>query len=55
MATYLKPDNREARMLITWVQASPSLWRAFLAPDQFLTEVKQLLESGLRGNARRGG
>ncbi len=56
MATHLEPDNTEARaQLIAWVQESPAHWWAFLALDQCLTEVKQLLESGQRGKARRDG
>lgn len=39
-------------LLIAWVQESPTAWRAFLALDQCLTEVKQLLESGQCGEAR---
>ncbi len=54
MATHLEPDNGEARArLIAWVQESPAHWRAFLALDQYLAEVKQMLESERRGNARR--
>ncbi len=56
MATHLEPDNGEARaQLIAWVQESPAHWRAFLALDQCLTEVTQLLESGPRGTTRRDG
>ncbi|PRA63168.1 hypothetical protein CQ065_14935 [Pseudomonas sp. MYb187] len=54
MATHLEPDEEEARArLIAWVQESPAHWRAFLALDQCLAEVKQLLESERRGKARR--
>lgn len=54
MATHLEPDNPQVRAeLIAWVQESPAHWRAFLALDQCLAEVKQLLESERRGKARR--
>ncbi|PSS58900.1 hypothetical protein C6382_00525 [Pseudomonas sp. BBP2017] len=54
MAPHLEPDNLEARArLIAWVQVHPARWRAFLALDQCLVEVKQLLESEQRGKARR--
>lgn len=47
MATHLEPDNLEARArLIDWAQESPAHWRAFLALDQYLEEVSQLLEGG---------
>lgn len=53
MATQLEPEKGEARAhLIAWVQESPAHWRAFLALDQCLTEVKQLLESERRGKPR---
>ncbi len=45
MATHLEPDKEQARArLIAWVQESPLHWRAFLALDQYLAEVKQMLE-----------
>jgi hypothetical protein len=54
MATHLEPDKDQARArLITWVQESPLHWRAFLALDQYLAEVKQMLERELRKSARR--
>lgn len=54
MATHLEPDQEQARArLIAWVQESPLHWRAFLALDQCLAEVKQLLESERRRSARR--
>ena len=54
MATHLEPDKEEARArLVAWVQESPLHWRAFLALDQCLAEVKQLLESERRGKAWR--
>ncbi|TNB81570.1 hypothetical protein FHJ31_18825 [Pseudomonas sp. Fig-3] len=54
MATHLEPGNRKARArLIAWVQENPAHWRAFLALDQYLAEVSQLLEGDRRGNARR--
>ncbi|MFK0344218.1 hypothetical protein ACIQT6_11160 [Pseudomonas asiatica] len=54
MATHLEPDNPQVRAeLIAWVQENPAHWRAFLALDQCLAEVKQLLESERRGKARR--
>lgn len=54
MATHLEPDKDEARArLIAWVQERPAHWRAFLALDQYLAEVKQILESERRRTARR--
>ena len=54
MATHLEPDYPHVRAeLIAWVQENPAHWRAFLALDQCLAEVKQLLESERRGKARR--
>ncbi|HHQ2813428.1 TPA: hypothetical protein ACSPMQ_002260 [Pseudomonas aeruginosa] len=54
MATHLEPDNVEARArLIDWVQESPAHWRAFLALDQYLEDVSQLLEGAQRGKVRR--
>ncbi len=54
MATHLEPDNPQVRAeLIAWVQENPAHWRAFLALDQCLAEVKQLLENERRGKARR--
>lgn len=54
MVTYLEPGNEEARAgLITWGQESPAHWRAFLALDQYLADVKQMLESERRRRARR--
>lgn len=54
MATHLEPDKEQARArLIAWVQESPLHWRAFLALDQYLAEVKQMLESERRKSARR--
>ena len=54
MATHLEPDNPQVRAeLIAWVQENPAHWRAFLALDQCLAEVKQLLESERRGKAQR--
>ncbi len=54
MATHLEPENPQVRAeLIAWVQESPAHWRAFLALDQCLAEVKQLLESERRVRARR--
>ena len=54
MATHLEPDNPEHRVrLIAWVQESPLHWRAFLALDQCLAEVKQMLESERRKSSRR--
>jgi ferric-dicitrate binding protein FerR (iron transport regulator) len=54
MATQLEPDNPKARAkLIAWVQESQAHWRAFLALDQYLAEVTQLLDAGPRGEARR--
>ena len=54
MVTYVEPGNEEARArLITWGQESPAHWRAFLALDQYLAEVKQMLEGERRGSARR--
>jgi ferric-dicitrate binding protein FerR (iron transport regulator) len=54
MATHLEPDNPKARAkLIAWVQESQAHWRAFLALDQYLAEVTQLLDAGPRGEARR--
>lgn len=54
MATHLEPDREEARArLIAWVQESPLHWRAFLALDQYLAEVKQILEHERHRNARR--
>jgi len=54
MATHLEPDNGGARArLIAWVQESPAHWRAFLALDQYLEEVKQILESERSRSAGR--
>ena len=54
MATHLEPDKEQARArLIAWVQESPLHWRAFLALDQYLAEVKQMLESERSRSARR--
>ena len=54
MATHLERDNPQVRAeLIAWVQESPAHWRAFLALDQYLAEVKQILESERRRTARR--
>ncbi|MNL61004.1 hypothetical protein D3C87_1848710 [compost metagenome] len=54
MATHLEPDNLKARArLIAWVQESQAHWRAFLALDQYLGEVAQLLDADQRGEARR--
>jgi hypothetical protein len=54
MATHLEPDKEQARArLIAWVQESPLHWRAFLALDQYLAEVKQMLESERHRSARR--
>lgn len=54
MATHLEPDNMKARArLIAWIQESQAHWRAFLALDQYLAEVKQLLDAGKRGEVRR--
>ncbi|AUA33385.1 hypothetical protein CWR53_12665 [Pseudomonas sp. SGAir0191] len=54
MATHLEPDNPQVRAeLIAWVQENPAHWRAFLALDQCLAEVKQLLKSERRGKVRR--
>lgn len=54
MVTHLEPENLEARTrLIAWVQEDPAHWRAFLALDQCLAEVKQLLESERCDQARR--
>ena len=44
-------DSARAQ-LIAWVQEKPAHWRAFLALDLCLTEVKQLLESERRGKRR---
>ena len=52
MATHLEPDDLEARArLIDWVQESPAHWRAFLALDQYLEEVSQLLEGAPTGKS----
>ena len=54
MATHLELDNMEARArLIAWLQESQSHWRAFLALDQYLVEVTQLLGADQRGEVRR--
>lgn len=54
MATHLESDNMEARTrLIAWVQESQAHWRAFLALDQYLVEVTQLLGADQRGEVRR--
>ncbi|WP_449432032.1 hypothetical protein [Pseudomonas putida] len=54
MATHLEPDKDAARArLIAWVQESPLHWRAFLALDQYLAVVKQMLEHERRRSARR--
>ncbi|MDF9773237.1 hypothetical protein OKW11_000194 [Pseudomonas baetica] len=54
MATHLEPDNMKARArLIAWVQESQAHWRAFLALDQYLVEVTQLLGADQRGEVRR--
>ncbi|QUG90242.1 hypothetical protein GR140_16160 [Pseudomonas putida] len=54
MATHLEPNKEQARArLIAWVQESPLHWRAFLALDQYLAEVKQMLESERRKGAWR--
>jgi hypothetical protein len=54
MATHLKPDNLKARArLIAWVQESQAHWRAFLALDQYLAEVTQLLNAEPQGEVRR--
>ncbi|MDG9888926.1 hypothetical protein N7601_11825 [Pseudomonas juntendi] len=54
MATHLEPDKEQARArLIAWVQESPLHWRAFLALDQYLAEVKQMLEHERRKSARQ--
>ncbi len=54
MATHQEPDNQAARArLIAWVKEAPAHWRAFLALDQYLAEVKGLIEGdGLRDVAR---
>lgn len=53
MATHQDPDNQAARArLIAWVKEAPAHWRAFLALDQYLAEVKGLIEGDdLRGVA----
>lgn len=54
MATHLEPDKEAARArLLAWVQESPMHWRAFLALDQYLAEVKQMLEHERSRSARR--
>ncbi len=54
MATHLEPDKEQARArLVAWVQESPLHWRAFLALDQYLEDVSQLLEGAQRGKVRR--
>lgn len=53
MATHLEPDNQAARdRLMEWVKEAPAHWRAFLALDQYLLEVKGLIEGDLRSVAR---
>jgi len=54
MATHLEPNDPKARArLIAWVQESQAHWRAFLALDQYLLEVTQLLGADQRGEVRR--
>jgi hypothetical protein len=54
MATHLEPNDPKARArLIAWVQESQAQWRAFLALDQYLVEVTQLLGADQRGGGRR--
>ena len=54
MDTHLEPDKEQARArLVAWVQESPLHWRAFLALDQYLAEVKQMLEHERHRSARR--
>ncbi|WP_070095672.1 hypothetical protein [Pseudomonas sp. NBRC 111139] len=56
MATHQEPNNQAARArLIAWVKEAPAHWRAFLALDQYLEEVKGLIEGDLSGVARRVG
>lgn len=57
MATHQEPDNQAARArLIAWIKEAPAHWRAFLALDQYLAEVKGLIEGDdLQGVARRVG
>ncbi|APO83249.1 hypothetical protein N5D79_05930 [Pseudomonas sp. GD03817] len=57
MATYQEPDNQAARdKLMEWAKEAPAHWRAFLALDQYLAEVKGLIEGDdLQGVARRVG
>ncbi|WP_409322364.1 hypothetical protein [Pseudomonas putida] len=54
MATHREPNKEQARSrFIAWVQESLQHWRAFLALDQCLAEVKQILEHERSRGARR--